>query len=132
MSTPTPISEQLLAYIQNNSLPRTPEDPCFPMEDGRASKCLVTTANIPGSNPPLKEIGILLKESFNSVEAWQHFLKQVPLSGVELLHGQDTAPQRGGSVAGNIVWLFQSLVNTYSRTIELVKVWSPSILTLIV
>jgi hypothetical protein len=128
-STPTPISERLLAYIQNNSFPRTPENPCFPVEDGRVTKCLVTTAEISSSNPPSKEFGILLKESFNSVETWQHFLEQAHISGAELLHGRDAAAQRGGSVAGNLVWLFQSLVNTYSRTIELVKVCL-SVLTL--
>jgi hypothetical protein len=70
------------------------------------------------------EIGVLLPQSLNNLEAWHTFLERMNVTGAELLpfESQGNSLARGGSAAGNLVWLLQGIVNTYSRTSELVKV----------
>lgn len=70
------------------------------------------------------ELGILLRNSLSSNEAWQKFLRKLHVPGAELLalENQDNTRSNGGSAAGNLLWLIQSLGRTYSRTRELVKV----------
>jgi hypothetical protein len=122
-STSASLSEQLVARIQVIAASGTSEYPCFPTQnDSGSSQCLVTTATIADSSPPSTEIGILLQQSVDNVEAWQKFLRKIQLPDAELLQGLNSVSRRGGSVAGNLVWLFQSLISTYSRTRELVQV----------
>jgi hypothetical protein len=82
----------------------------------------VTKAVVPDS-PSSVEIGVLLPEALNSLESWHNFLKKTDVPGAELLafETQETAA-RGGSAAGNLLWLVQTLGRTYSRTRELIKV----------
>ncbi len=70
------------------------------------------------------EVGVLLRESLSSPEPWQRFLRTLQVPGAELLafENQDNSCSSGGSAAGNLLWLAQSLGRTYSRTRELVKV----------
>jgi hypothetical protein len=70
------------------------------------------------------EVGVLLAERLSNVETWQIFVKKMHIPGAELLalDSQDNGRPRGGSAAGNLLWLFQSLYRTYSRTRELVEV----------
>jgi hypothetical protein len=82
----------------------------------------MTTAVVPDS-PSSVEIGVLLPESFNTLEAWHAFLKGTDVPGAELLAFEtQEIVACGGSAAGNLLWLIQTLGRTYSRTRELVKV----------
>jgi hypothetical protein len=122
-ATVASISEQLLAHIKGQSSSRASESPCFPVSaDSKTSQCLLTTAAVPGSSSQSAEFGVLLRESLNNNEAWQKFLRKLQLPGAKLLQSPDNAPRGGGTVTGNLVWLFQSLIRTYSRTRELLKV----------
>jgi hypothetical protein len=85
---------------------------------------------VPESTPSSVEIGVLLPQSLNNLEAWHAFVQEMNVTGAELLafESQGNSLARGGSAAGNLVWLLQSIVNTYSRTSELVKVHRLSLL----
>jgi hypothetical protein len=65
-----------------------------------------------------------LQESFNNINAWQKALKKINVPRAEFIavEGGEAAPRRGGSAAGNLLWLAQSIMNTYSRTRELINV----------
>jgi len=71
------------------------------------------------------EVGVLLTDRLSNLDTWQTFLKKLQLPGAELLalEAQDGGRQRSSSAAGNLLWLFQSLYRTYSRTRELVEVF---------
>jgi hypothetical protein len=115
------ISEQIIQSFQSKS-----SSPCFPIrERENASHCLFTASTVSTSNLLSVEIGVLLSESLSNFESWQNFLKQMHIPGAQLLEFEsgDNTRSDGGSAAGNLVWLVQSLYHTYSRTAELVKVF---------
>jgi hypothetical protein len=121
----SPISDRISSQFTDTTQASSP--PCFVFRtvDG-ASQCLVTTAVVPDS-PASAEIGVLLPESFNSLEAWHVFLKGLGVPGAELLAFEtQEIVARGGSAAGNLLWLIQTLGRTYSRTRELLKVYISS------
>ena len=70
------------------------------------------------------EVGVLLPERLADVESWQIFLKKLDIPDAQLLaaESQDIGRPRGGSAAGNLLWLIQSLYRTYSRTRALLEV----------
>lgn len=82
------------------------------------------TTPVPESNPASVEIGVLLPESLNNLDSWQTYLSTMHVTGAKFstFGNQGDALARGGSAAGNLVWLVQSIGNTYSRTRELLQV----------
>ena len=94
------------------------------MGEKSGSTCLLTAANIPIPSQLSIEIGVLLRESLSNPEPWQKFLKRLQVPGAELLafESPDNSRSSGGSAAGNLLWLAQTLGRTYSRTRELIKV----------
>ena len=121
----TPIAQNIIDKFRSRTLLDASGSPCFPVSgDKGASTCLLTSANVPTSSQPSIELGVLLRESFSSPEPWQKLLKKFHVPGAELLafESQDNSRSSGGSAAGNLLWLAQSLGRTYSRTRELIKV----------
>jgi hypothetical protein len=116
----SPISDRIFSQFKDT---QTLSPPCFILETANgASQCLVTTAVLPDS-PSSVEISVLLPESLNTLEAWHASLKGMDVPGAELLAFEtQEIVARGGSAAGNLLWLIQTLGRTYSRTRELLKV----------
>ena len=110
--------------FQSQKISDPAKSPCFPVGLDNASHCLLITDNINTSGGSSMEVGVLLTERLSNFETWQLFLKKMQVPGAELLalESQDNGRPRGGSAAGNLLWLFQSLYRTYSRTRELVEV----------
>jgi hypothetical protein len=127
-STSSPsISQTVQDHFFPKSASNAFDTPCFLIHgDGNSSHCLLTIARIPESNPPSSELGILLSESFNTIESWQMFLKNIKIPNAELLafESRDDIRPRGGNAAGNLLWVLQSLGRTYYRTRELLKVYN--------
>ena len=119
------MSENILKQFESSSSGDATSPACFPIRasDGQY-QCLVTTASVPESAGSSKEINILLPESLNNFDSWLKFLKRVDIRDAQLIayEGQDQTFRRGGSAAGNLLWLVQSIGKTYSRTRELVEV----------
>jgi hypothetical protein len=84
----------------------------------------VISSAITGSQGPSKQINVLLSESLNNFDSWLKFLKNMDIPSAKLAgyEGQDQTFTRGGSAAGNLLWLIQSIGKTYSRTRELLEV----------
>jgi hypothetical protein len=120
------ISDKIIEQLQEKFLQDPSKPVCFPIRApaDNASACLITTAPFPDPSASLTEIGILLSPSFSNVDVWRLFLRKIQVAGAKLLspEGADFARPRGGSAAGNLLWLLQSLARTYTRTRELVKV----------
>jgi len=96
----------------------------FPIQEYNTSvpSCLYTIAEIPDVTLSAWEIGILLSDSLRGVESWPDYLKRLQIPGLRLLAPESQGVSQGGTAAGNLLWLLQSLGRTYSRTRELVKV----------
>jgi hypothetical protein len=121
-ATSSPILESIIDQFQSTSLSAS-NSPCFPVQG--KSHCLLTSGSVPTLNQLSMELGILLRNSFSSNDSWQKFLRKLHVPGAELLafENQDNSQSNGGSAAGNLLWLIQSLGRTYSRTRELVEVY---------
>jgi hypothetical protein len=123
-SDSAPISDRIVNQFYD-AASQTSDPPCFLIKnrDG-SSHCLLDTTPVPDSNPALVEIRVLLPELLNNLESWQTYLRTMDVTGAELstFENQDNTLARGGSAAGNLVWLIQSIGNTYSRTRELLQV----------
>jgi hypothetical protein len=119
------VSEDILKQFQSSSPVDATSPSCFPIRGSdNQYQCLVTTASVAGSLGSSKEINVLLPESLNNFDSWLRFLKHFDIPDTQLIayEGQDQTFRRGGSAAGNLLWLIQSIGKTYSRTRELVEV----------
>ena len=119
------ISDCIVEGFQNQTKSDPTKSPCFPITLGNTSHCLLTAGMVPTSSGSSMEVGVLLTDRLSNLDTWQTFLKKLQLPGAELLalEAQDGGRQRSSSAAGNLLWLFQSLYRTYSRTRELVEVF---------
>ena len=119
------ISDALVQEFQSKTESDPAKSPCFPVGLKNTSHCLLTAGMVPTSSGLSMEVGVLLMERLSNLETWQTFLRKMQLPGAELLalESQDGGRQRGSSAAGNLLWLFQSLYRTYSRTRELLEVF---------
>ena len=68
---------------------------------------------------------MLLCDDLNTTESWQTFLTELEIPKTELLvsGSQVSIDSLGGSAAGNLLWILESLAQTYSRTKELIQVF---------
>jgi hypothetical protein len=101
------------------------KSPYIPLKNNNdTSDCIMIMASTSNSNQEFKEVGVLLPETLNNLNAWTAFLKTIHLPDLQMIgmDGPDSARHRGGNVAGNLLWLLQSLGRTVARTKELVKV----------
>jgi len=110
--------------FQSQKISDPAKSACFPVGLDNVSHCLLTGDTIATSGGSSMEVGVLLTARLSNFETWQLFLKKMQVPGAELLalEPQDNSRPHGGSAAGNLLWLFQSLYRTYSRTRELLEV----------
>jgi hypothetical protein len=64
-------------------------------------------------------IGVLLSDSFST--RWNDFIQQIHVPGAKIIAADNMESE--ASAASNLLWVFQRLSQTYSRTAELVKVF---------
>lgn len=124
-SSASPVSEMILKQFTSPPNDATSSS-CFPIRDSNNQyKCQITSTSVAGSLGSSKEINVLLPESLNNFNSWLRFLRNLEIPDAQLVayEGQDQTFRRGGSAAGNLVWLVQSIGKTYSRTRELVEVY---------
>ena len=121
----SPLLQHIMYELRSKSTSGASSSPCFPVQgEMGTSVCLFTTANVTTSTQPSFELGVLLQNSLANFDPWQKFLRKLQVPGAEVvsLESQDASRSNGGSAAGNLLWLIQSLGRTYSRTRELIKV----------
>jgi len=115
-----PILDSLVTRLQ---LANPETSPCFPINDKADSQsCLL---NIVSSFPSASELGDLLQHPYTDFRKWQSFVKSLQLPGAEIVALESQLATDSGSAAGNLLWLFQSLGRTYSRTRELLEAFLP-------
>jgi hypothetical protein len=123
-ATPSPISETLIRKIQAASL-ESGKPACFKISLDSETFIHPTTTTLKPSESSLREIGVLLCDDLNTTESWQTFLTELEIPKTELLvsGSQVSTDSLGGSAAGNLLWILESLSQTYSRTKELIQVF---------
>jgi hypothetical protein len=89
----------------------------------KADSCVLSVVSAPDSSSYAAELGVLLHHPYTFVEHWESFVRSLDLSNAEMVPlNKQNVPDSGSSAAGNLLWLFQSLGRTYSRTRELLEV----------